>query len=119
MSDYAFFTGVTGVQWTVLTLPSQGDPQVSLDDDGTVSVSGDFHASVSYSYPDPVTGAAVPHRRRAWLLQRHGLPHQFPPVRHLAVTGTTPGQVTQRSGRRSSSAVVTPSWVYALRRAQL
>jgi len=60
MSDYAFFTGVTGVQWTVLTLPSQGDPQVSLDDDGTVSVSGDFHASVSYSYPDPVTGAAVP-----------------------------------------------------------
>jgi hypothetical protein len=31
-----------------------------LNDDGTVAVSGNFDASVSYSYQDPVTGAPVP-----------------------------------------------------------
>jgi len=56
MSDYAFFTGVTGMHWAVLTSPSKGGSQVSLDDDETVAVSGNYDASVSYSYQDPVTG---------------------------------------------------------------
>jgi hypothetical protein len=60
VSDYAPYASVTGVHWTVLTAPSKGGAQVSLNQDGTVALSGSFDASVSYSYIDTSTGAPVP-----------------------------------------------------------
>jgi len=58
--DYVFYPSVTDVKWTVVTLPSKGGAQVSLNADGTVAVSGSFDAKVSYSYIDTSTGAPVP-----------------------------------------------------------
>jgi hypothetical protein len=57
---YVFYPSVTGVKWTVVTPPSKGGAQVSLNADGTVAVSGSFDAKVSYSYIDTSTGASVP-----------------------------------------------------------
>src|SRR5450759_5003384 len=103
MSDYAFFTGVTGMHWAVLTSPSKGGSQVSLDDDETVAVSGNYDASVSYSYQDPVTGGPA-RLMTGPAPTTPPSPHQLHAVRRLAVTVTTPGQVdSTRSGPCSGS----------------
>jgi len=94
MSDHAFFTGVTGMHWAVLTSPSKGGSQVSLDDDETVAVSGNYDASVSYSYQDPVTGGPA-RLMTGPAPTTPPSPHQLHAVRRLAVTVTTRARSTQ------------------------